>query len=82
MASIRSPVSRVSCRRKGTCTIHERFFLSGPVICGYIDMPYESDGWPTYFPFPSFTDIGSDGQQYGTLDSADQWVITPGPVSG
>jgi hypothetical protein len=67
---------------KGTCLIHERFFLSGPVVCGYIDMPYETDGWPTYFPFPAFTNIGSDGQQYGSLDGADQWVVTPGPVAG
>jgi Tfp pilus assembly protein PilX len=63
------------------CTIHEQFRLSGPVICKSIDLPYESDGWPTYFPFPSLTDL-VDGQKYGSLAGATAWEIKAGPVSG
>jgi Tfp pilus assembly protein PilX len=66
---------------QGTCMIHERFFLSGPVLCQNISLPYQSDGWPTYFPFPA---IGSliDGQKYGDQTSASAYEITPGPQSG
>ena len=66
---------------EGTCMIHERFFLSGPVLCQNISLPYQSDGWPTYFPFPA---IGSliDGQKYGDQTSASAYEITPGPQSG
>jgi hypothetical protein len=42
---------------QGTCTIHERFNLSGPVVCGSIQLPYESDGWPTYYAFPSLSEL-------------------------
>jgi Tfp pilus assembly protein PilX len=66
---------------QGTCTIHERFLLSGPVLCQRIDLPYEPDGWPTYYPFPS---LGSliDGQKYGDSSNAAGYEIQPGPQSG
>jgi hypothetical protein len=66
---------------QGTCTIHERFILSGPVLCKNIDLPYESDGWPTYYPFPA---LGSliDGQKYGDENSASAYELQPGPQSG
>jgi Tfp pilus assembly protein PilX len=66
---------------QGTCTIHERFKLSGPVICGRIVLPYESDGWPTYYSFPSLSEL-VDGQKYGDIDGANAFEVQPGPQSG
>jgi len=66
---------------QGTCLIHEKFFLSGPVVCGDIELPYESDGWPTYFSFPSLSSL-VDGQKYGDLATASAFEIQPGPQSG
>jgi len=66
---------------QGTCLIHERFFLSGPVLCNDISLPYQSDGWPTYYPFPSLGSL-TDGQKYGNLPNATSWEIAPGPQSG
>jgi hypothetical protein len=66
---------------QGTCLIHERFFLSGPVVCGSIQLPYESDGWPTYFTFPSLASL-VDGQKYGALATASSYEIQPGPQTG
>ncbi len=63
------------------CMIHENFRLSGPVICNSIQLPYESDGWPTYYPFPSLTDL-VDGQTYGNLADASSFEIKAGPISG
>ena len=66
---------------QGTCTIHERFFLSGPVLCKNISLPYETDGWPTYFTFPA---LGSllDGQKYGDATNPGGFEIQPGPQNG
>jgi hypothetical protein len=66
---------------QGDCLIHERFFLSGPVVCGTISMPYASDGWPSYFSFPSLSSL-VDGQKYGDLSTANAFEIQPGPQSG
>jgi hypothetical protein len=63
------------------CMIHENFRLSGPVICKSIQLPYESDGWPTYYPFPSLNDL-VDGQKYGSLQDASAYEIKAGPISG
>jgi hypothetical protein len=63
------------------CMIHENFRLSGPVICNSIQLPYESDGWPTYYPFPSLNDL-VDGQKYGNLADASAYEIKAGPISG
>ncbi|MGZ8717015.1 MAG: hypothetical protein ACXWYO_07880, partial [Gaiellaceae bacterium] len=63
------------------CLIHERFFLSGPVVCGAISLPYESDGWPTYFSFPSLSEL-VDGQKYGDIQGASAFEIQPGPQTG
>ena len=64
---------------QGTCTIHERFRLSGPVVCGSIQLPYESDGWPTYYAFPSLSEL-VDGQKYGDIQGANAFEVQPGPV--
>jgi hypothetical protein len=66
---------------QGTCLIHERFFLSGPVVCGAISLPYETDGWPTYFSFPSLSEL-VDGQKYGAIAGASAFEIQPGPQTG
>jgi hypothetical protein len=63
------------------CLIHEEFFLSGPVICNTISLPYETDGYPSYYPFPSLSDL-VDGQKYGDIDTAASFELTPGPVTG
>jgi hypothetical protein len=63
------------------CMIHEQFRLSGPVICNSIQLPYESDGWPTYYPFPSLNDL-VDGQKYGNLADANAYEIRSGPIAG
>jgi hypothetical protein len=65
---------------QGTCTIHERFKLSGPVVCNRIVLPYESDGWPTYYSFPSLSEL-VDGQKYGDIQGANAFEIQPGPVT-
>jgi hypothetical protein len=61
--------------------IHERFFLSGPVVCGSISLPYQSDGWPTYFSFPSLSSL-VDGQKYGDSSDPGGYEIQPGTQSG
>jgi hypothetical protein len=65
----------------GTCTIHQNFYLSGPVVCGVISLPPNSGEWPTYFTFPSLSEL-ADGQKYGDLIGATSWEIKPGPQSG
>jgi hypothetical protein len=69
---------------QGTCLIHEQFKLSGPVICNKIDLPYESDGWPTIYPFPSSIASADlvDGQKYGDIDSTTAFEVDPGAVTG
>jgi len=66
---------------QGDCLIHERFQLSGPVICNTISLPYQSDGWPTYSPFPSLSQL-VDGQKYGDVTNATAFELLPGPQSG
>lgn len=66
---------------QGNCTIHERFKLSGPVVCGRIILPYEPDGWPTYYPFPSLSEL-VDGQKYGDIAGASAFEISPGALTG
>lgn len=66
---------------RGTCMIHQNFFLSGPVICGVITLPSSSGEWPHIYPFPSLTDL-ADGQKYGDLLGANSWEIKPGPQTG
>ena len=66
---------------QGDCLIHERFQLSGPVICNTISLPYESDGWPTYSPFPSLSQL-VDGQKYGDVTNATAFELIPGPQTG
>ena len=66
---------------QGDCLIHERFQLSGPVICNTISLPYESDGWPTYYPFPSLSQL-VNGQKYGDVNNAQAFEVVPGPQTG
>ena len=66
---------------QGDCLIHERFQLSGPVVCNTISLPHESDGWPTYSPFPALNQL-VDGQKYGDVTNATAFELTPGPQSG
>ena len=71
---------------QGTCLIHQNFFLSGPVVCGVISLPPNSGEWPTYFTFPSLSEL-VDGQKYGDLigDATSAWSgrsIPPGPGRG
>lgn len=63
----------------GQCLIHERFQLSGPVLCQDISLPYESDGWPTYYTFPVPNSL-VNGQQYVSMSSAHAWKITPNSI--
>lgn len=66
---------------QGDCLIHERFRLSGPVVCNTISLPYESDGWPTYYPFPSLDSL-VDGQKYGNISDASTYEVSAGPMTG
>ncbi len=65
----------------GTCTIHESFKLSGPVVCNRLSLPYESDGWPTYYPYPSLSDL-VDGQKYSNTATATNFELISGAQSG
>ena len=69
---------------QGDCLIHEQFKLSGPVICNTISLPYESDGWPTIYPFPSLSAASDlvDGQKYGDIDTAQSFEVQPGATTG
>lgn len=64
----------------GTCTIHEKFALSGPVLCNRVSLPHESDGWPTYYPFPTPSNL-VDGQTVVELQDANAWAIEPGSIA-
>jgi hypothetical protein len=66
---------------QGDCLIHERFQLSGPVICNTISLPYETDGFPTYSSFPSLDQL-VDGQKYGDIDTTDNFEVQPGAQTG
>jgi hypothetical protein len=66
---------------RGDCLIHESFRLSGPVVCDRILLPYESDGWPTYYPFPSLGDL-VDGQKYRDTATATHFELDLGTQSG
>ena len=48
---------------QGDCLIHQRFQLSGPVICNTITLPDESSQNPTFFTYPSIGNL-TDGQKY------------------
>jgi hypothetical protein len=63
------------------CTVHENFHLSGPIICDTIDLPWASNGWPTYYPWPP---LGSlvDGQAYGSPNAAADYLVTAGDQLG
>lgn len=65
----------------GRCEVHQWFHLSGPIICGEIDLPSDSWGWPQYYPWPS---LGSlvEGQQYGSVGDADDYALVPGNITG
>ena len=65
----------------GSCIIHEKFYLSGPVVCNRIDLPYESDGWPTYYPYPALTNL-VDGQKYSSTSTASNFELLNGSQSG
>ncbi len=65
----------------GNCIIHEKFNLSGPVVCNQITLPYESDGWPTYYPYPALTDL-VDGQKYSSTSTASNFELLNGSQSG
>jgi hypothetical protein len=66
---------------KGDCLIHEQFKLSGPVICNTLSLPYESDGWPQYFSYPSLGEL-VDGQKYSDTAEADHFEFQQGSMSG
>jgi hypothetical protein len=66
---------------RGSCLIHENFHLSGPVVCNKIQLPYERDGWPTYYPFPSLGDL-VDGQKYRDTATATHFELDPGQQTG
>jgi hypothetical protein len=65
----------------GTCTVHENFHLSGPIVCNRIDMPSEPFGWPTYYYWPPLGTL-VDGQVYMTPETADEHLLVLGPQSG
>jgi hypothetical protein len=65
----------------GTCTVHENFHLSGPIVCNRIDMPSASNGWPTYYYWPPLGTL-VDGQVYMTPETADEHLLVLGPQSG
>lgn len=66
---------------RGDCLIHENFHLSGPVVCDKVELPYERDGWPTYYPFPSLGDL-VDGQKYRDTTTATHFELDLGQQSG
>ena len=66
---------------KGDCLIHEQFRDSGPVICNTISLPIEADGYPTYYPYPTLTNL-TGGQKYTNPQTAGQWELQLGQVSG
>jgi Tfp pilus assembly protein PilX len=65
----------------GTCTIHQSFRLSGPVICNRLTLPAESDGWPQYFAFPSLGEL-VDGQKYRDTSTAENFELANGAQLG
>ncbi len=66
---------------KGDCLIHENFQLSGPVVCNTVSLPYETDGWPTIYTWPT---LGSlvDGQKYTDTANADFFELDVGDQTG
>jgi hypothetical protein len=65
----------------GDCLVHEAFRLSGPIICDEIQIPYDSNTWPTFYTFPS---LGSlvDGQMYADPYTATNHVVVVGDQTG
>jgi hypothetical protein len=65
----------------GDCLIHENFNLSGPVVCNTMSLPYEADGWPSYYTWPS---LGSlvDGQKYADTATANFFELDVGDQTG
>jgi hypothetical protein len=65
----------------GTCTIHQNFHISGPVICNVITLPSDTNGYPTYYNWP---DLGAlvEGQMYGDPASSPDFEIVLGNTSG
>ncbi len=66
---------------KGDCLIHQMFRDSGPVICNTITLPYESNGMPTYYPYPTLSNL-TGGQKYTNPGTASQWQLQVGQVYG
>jgi hypothetical protein len=63
------------------CTVHENFHLSGPIICDVIGMPSSSNGWPTYYMWPPLG-VLTEGQAYGSPNSAADYLVTAGDQLG
>jgi len=66
---------------KGDCLIHQMFRDSGPVICNTITLPSDASGWPTYYPYPTLTNL-TGGQKYTNPATSGQWDLKIGTVSG
>jgi hypothetical protein len=66
---------------KDDCTVHENFYLSGPIVCDAILLPDSPNGWPTYNNWPN---LGSlvDGQIYADPTTAGDFLVVPGQQSG
>jgi hypothetical protein len=66
---------------RGDCLVHENFHLSGPIICGRIQLPTEPNGWPTYYAWPP---LGSlvEGQSYSSAVNAYDYLVTAGDQLG
>ncbi len=66
---------------KGDCLIHQMFRDSGPVICNTITLPYEANGMPTYYPYPTLSNL-TGGQKYTNPGTAAQFELQLNPVTG
>jgi Tfp pilus assembly protein PilX len=66
---------------QGTCTIHQEFRLSGPVVCNTLSLPKDTSGWPNYYQFPSLGGM-VDGLMYVDTSTATRFTFQKGSVSG
>jgi hypothetical protein len=66
---------------KGDCLIHQMFRDSGPVICNSITLPNESNGNPTYYPYPQLSNL-TGGQKYTNPNSSSSFELQINPMTG
>jgi hypothetical protein len=68
---------------KGECLVHQWFHLSGPILCGEIQIPDELPQWywPEFYLWPDLTDL-VDGQEWQSVGDAEDFEIIPQEVTG